>query len=188
MIERLNESFARTIGRNIFGGPLYKWAFAPDLRHLRYVLGDDDWIRSDCGLWIPRPNYIEVRSYPWLGERWLIARWQFITDQEWHRAFGKLAVWPPQGAYYPTDAVMKPGCQPTQDLTDYFCQQIAKTLSIAPKEYEEHVESEMEREERFTFNTLYDMIEDECTAFGSIPGSRDGGVSFPSKETSCRLQ
>ena len=52
------------------------------------------------------------------------------------------------------------------------------TASRSVASYEAMLEAEEEREDRFSFNTLLDMIENELTAFGSKPGSRSGGVSI----------
>jgi len=129
---------------------------------------------------VPRRPFEEVRSFPHLGERWAIAKHEFKTDSEWHRVFGLDAVWPPQGMYYPTDAVLKPGLRPNMSLTEYMIQAIKQTWSVSAMKYEEEIQAEIDREDRFTFRTLIDMAEDSCTAFGKIPGSRgNSSTSLP---------
>jgi len=185
-LDRLNGQFVRRVGRNRFGGPLYKWAFLPSLWHWRCDRSGYKWrfvklAKAPAGgLWIPRRPFEKVPSFSRLGDRWAVVRHEFIDDIEWHRRMGSDAVWPPQGEYFPTDAVLKPGLQPSMSLTDYMIEGIKETWTRPAMEFEQSVVDEMEREERFKFRTLYDMIEDSLSAFGKKPGSVEGGVSLPS--------
>jgi len=187
-IERCNK-LLEDVGRNPFGEPLYKWVFLPTLRHLRYKVGKDDWKLHTCGakddgsliqIWVPQPNFEEVPAFPHLGPRWALCYWQYMDPMTFHRQFGSHVIWPPQGYYFPTNKIMKPGFVPNLDVTEYFIQCIRYSRGKSLADLEQEFTDDVEREEKAYFNRIHDQILDACTAFGNDPGKRSGGVSFPS--------
>src|SRR5574341_1014734 len=178
-LNKLNQLFGREVGRGPSGEPIFKWAFLPDLFHQRYRTGKDDWDKNAAGIWTPKPAFEKVQTFARLGPRWAICKWQMPDAREWEKMFGSRAVLPAQGFYFPTDVICKEGWEPTEDWTNYWIGQIKLTMSKSAVEYEAHIEAEMEREDEYKFNTIYDAVMDTCTAYGNKPGCRSGGVSFP---------
>jgi len=174
------------LGRNPFGQGLYQWVFAPTVRLWRYREGKDDWRLRDYGngvvLWVPEPVFEEYPAFPHIGPRWCLAIWQYIPRPEFERRFSRRTFWPPQGIYFPTDKIMKPGVAPTLDVTRYFMSCIRYSREKTLADHEAEIEALMDREDRESFCRMHDMILDACTAFGNDPGKRSGGVSFPSTE------
>jgi len=187
-IDKLNELLGREIGRNTYGEPIFKWVFLPTLLHKRYNVGKDDWAKRPSGVWVPEPTFRDVQAFPHLGDRWGICKWQFVPKDTWDQIYGSRTVWPPRGYYFPTDVIMKPGFRPDMTWTEYWIGQIRLTMSKSAKEFEEKLEHDMKAEDDYQFRTMYDAILDACTAFGNKPGSRSGGVSLPSYETSIRRE
>jgi len=179
-IDKLNRLLADRLGRHSYGGGLYKWVQAHDLKHYRYV-GDDMVVVSKVtGLVAPKPKFQEVEAYPHLGRRWVFAGWQASEKKEWESKFGSRVVFHGHGQYFPV-LVMREGKKPDLDITEFFMQQVRAERSKTPVQDEQETEEMLARKDRTAWNQLYDIIDDATTAFGNDPGKRSGGVSFASK-------
>ncbi len=180
-IDKLNRLLAERLGRTPTGGPRYKWVQAHQLKHYRYI--GDEWVQASkvTGLVAPKPQFMEVVAYPHLGQRWVFAVWQHVSREDWDKAFGSRVVFHKEGQYFPL-LVMREGRKPDLDITEFFIGQVNTDRSKTIADVEQELETSQERVERSTWGRIYDMIDDATTAFGTKPGSRSGGVSFPSKE------
>lgn len=178
-VRKSNKLFLRELGANRFGTALYKWMWSLDLEHSRFT---ENIMKFPAGsnVLMPEPQYTKVVSYPWLGERWMFVSWQFTSLAEWKSQFGSNLVWNPRGDYYPTDLWVKEGKTPTREATEEIIRRVKHNRQTTISDLEANYLSEEERQDKALFNTIHDIISDEMTAFGNKPGSRSGGVSFPS--------
>jgi hypothetical protein len=180
-IKKCNELLGRELGRNPHGDPLYKWEHGSNLVHYRHT-GDN--MQKVGNLYLPRPSYVPVPAYPHLNDRWMLAFWTFLPEDEWLAAFGNKMLWSKQGNYYPTNAICKVGKVPNYDYTQELIAKIQLQRNTPVSKYEEEWANEEERRDRAVFNTIHDVISDSLTAYGNDPGKRSGGVSFPAPEKS----
>lgn len=175
-VEACNKMLA-DLGTNPLGDPIYRWARASDLWFYRWV--SRDWVRNANGIYVPDHQFERYRPFEHLGDRWCLCIWQWMPEDEFVRQFGERAYWPARGFYFPTDKVLKPGVEPTKDLTEYIMACIRYTRSKTLSDLETEVEDALTKEERASFSRILDAVNDALTAFGNKPGSRSGGVSFP---------
>lgn len=180
-IDKLNRLLADRLGRHRFGGPLYKWVQAHELKHYRYVGDDFVPVSKQTGLVAPKPRFVEVEAYPHLGRRWVFAVWQHSEEKHWNSEFGSRVLFHRHGQYFPV-MVMREGKKPDLDITEFFVQQVRAERSKSATQFEREMEEAVAREDRAAWNQIYNIIDDATTAFGNDPGKRSGGVSFPSKE------
>ncbi len=180
-IDKLNRLLADRLGRHPYGGPLYKWVQAHDLKHYRYIGDDFVTVSKTTGLVAPKPRFQEVDAYPHLGRRWVFAVWQHAEQKQWESEFGSRALFHRHGQYFPV-LVMREGKKPDLDITEFFIEQVRAERAKSAAQVEQEMEDIFAREDRAAWNRIYSVIDDATTAFGNDPGKRSGAVSFPSRE------
>jgi hypothetical protein len=184
-IERLNDRLGSDLGRNPFGEPVYRWGYSESMFHDMIVAGEFDMVDTPSGLVVCEPAVERRKLCPTLDHQWVIVKWCDAGSEEaWRAQFGSRLLWPRRGYVVPTNMCLAPGEVPDFTVT---VEVIGKVRAERQKSYFDYVnesQSEMERTERKDHERLVDMIANECTAFGNIkPGSRSGGVSFPSAQS-----
>jgi hypothetical protein len=132
------------------------------------------------GIVTMEPIYKRRKMMPQYTDTWLIAHWhEAEPEYAWRIKYGSDALWPRDGYWTPVNAWAERGQLPTETLTDKIIELVSKYRVISGRQIYEEAERAVEYQERAQDNLRKDIIEDACTAFGAIPGSRAGGVSFP---------
>jgi hypothetical protein len=180
IVTKLNDRLGRSLGRNPHGEPLYKWVYADDWFHwMRDISGYKE-VRKLSGVISMEPIYKQRRMCPTLHDVWVVAHWHAPESElSWRIKYGSDALWSGQGYWSPVNAWSEIGQLPTDSLTDRFIEIVSKRRAMTAQEVYDEGVREVDAIERSQDNLRADIIDDACTAFGAIPGSRAGGVSFP---------
>jgi hypothetical protein len=177
---KINDRLGQELGRNAIGEPRYSWRWSEDLKHQMRVPEKWDYVADpETGVISARPVYVSRRMAPHLKDQWVLcARVQPISEEEWHAKFGDLLPWAKAGYYFPLNVELPAGEDPDVDATacaiDLFRKQMRKT----EKELTEEGEAREDKRVKDSENELDDRIKSACTAFGNLPGNRDGQVEF----------
>lgn len=188
-LRKMNKRLGRELGTNPHGDPLYKWIWVNDWMHLMRDIKGFAPKALPSGLIVMEPDYIQRRMVPGLDapdspyrDRWHVGHWHDCGDQRiWEETFGTQALWSRFGYYSMTDVWGPPaGTLPTDSVTDGLIIRVKQFRSMSRAEIRDKFAADAEREEKRNDATRMDMIGDALTAFGNIPGTRGGHVSFPS--------
>lgn len=126
------------------------------------------------------PEYIERKMCPQFKDVWLVAHWHPPQPEHiWYKLYGSDAIWPRKGFYNQTNAWAEIGQLPTDSLTDKFIEIVRRQQSMTAQAQYEEAARKFDAIDRDADRQREDMIDDACTAFGNLPGTRSGGVSFP---------
>lgn len=183
--EQLNEFLGTRLGRNPYGEPVYKWVHSDSFMHFMKDANGLAEVKLPSGLIVMEPTYTERKARPDLIDTWLIAHWHAPEPQSvWLAKYGTRALWPRRGYYTPVDAWEDRGKPPTLAHTERVVDLVRRIRAMsdtaaAMRDEAAKTEAEIDRDERSVDSLRSDIIDDACTAFGALPGSRSGGVSIP---------
>lgn len=193
-VQKLNERIGDCLGRNPHGDPLYRWIHSEGYFHwMRDISGyEERLVKVKGGAWVKfkgkrykgfismEPVYRERKMMPHFEDVWLIQHWhEAESEASWRIKYGSDALWPRMGYWTPVNAWAERGQLPTESLTDKIIEIVRKRRAMTAQEIYREGERELEAIDRHVDNTRAAIIDDACTAFGAIPGSRSGGVSIP---------
>lgn len=179
-LSHLNNRLARDLGRSPTGLPLLKWAFSEDLTHPMRVPGFD-MVDSPGGIAVAQPRYEVRKMNPFFDHQWVVCRWEApIPEDEWLAVFGTQMVWPRAGEYYPTNVALPRGAEPNITWTERVIEAERERRGKTFRDHEAEIDQGLALQERRTRGRISDIVSDAMTAFGNVPGTRSGGVSFPS--------
>ena len=178
-IERLNKLLGDNLGLNRYGEPNYKWVLAGELTFP--VRADDKWVERN-GIFTYVPQF-EVRPQLPMCDRMqsVIAMWLMPPSMpQWRSMYGTEAGYPERGFYIPTDVILPLGRNPAEGITRRVMGAIKKVKSMSAADFDDHMKSAAAKATQDNDNMMHDLISDKLTAFGEVPGSRNGSTSFPS--------
>lgn len=160
-LERLNKRLADTRGRNPHGQPVYRWFRSCDLLYP---------CRNAAG------NYEQLRQVD--DDCYVIGMWSApMPESEWRAQFPDIG-YPHQGMYYATDIMLRQGHEPTDSRTDEVAGLIKSSELKTFRDCLDEIEASRGKREKANASIISDVIDDSVTAFGNLPGSRGGSVSF----------
>lgn len=137
-------------------------------------------VTLSSGLIVMEPTYTERKARPDLVDTWLIAHWhEPEPESSWLAKYGTRALWPRRGYYTPVDAWEDRGKPPTLAHTERVVDLVRRTRKMTASDVAAETEQAINQREKSAAGTQSDIIDDACTAFGALPGSRSGGVSIP---------
>ncbi len=179
-VKKLNERIGACLGRNPAGEPLYKWVYSEDYFHwMRDITGYQE-VKQPGGFITMEPIYKRRKMVPHMEDTWMIAHWhEADPEYAWRIKYGSDALWPREGYWTPVNAWAERGQLPDDSLTDKIIELVSKYRAISGQEIYDEAEQAVDAQERAEDNLRKDIIDDACTAFGAIPGSRSGSTSFP---------
>lgn len=180
-VQKLNQTLGQELGLNPYGEPLYRWMYSEDWLHTYLSATELDIQDHASGLFVCERKAKTRKMCPELHEQWIIAQWCAPgPEPRWREHFGDKLPYPARGFLAPTNVKLEPGVLPdltvTEQIIGLWRAERKKTLADYLRESEEA----LAKEDRDKARQLDDMVQDACTAFGSIPGKRGDGVSFPS--------
>ena len=204
LIKKLNLRLAAELGRTPSGEGLYRWQWSEGWMHPMRVIDSETGqpkfnYRCGCGLnravhtpacgtlIVAEPVYEPRKILPSLKRQWAVALWcPPLPEPLWRREFGSALQYPANGYLVPVGGghggviAIQPDLLPDLDVTNEF---IFLVREQRKKSFADHLaegNAGLAAIEKHDDDRLADMIAEECTAFGAIPGSKSGGVSFPS--------
>lgn len=196
-VGKLNDILGSTLGRNIYGEPLYKWCWSEDLLHPMAVIeqvGDefhpvlDYHADPETGLIKAEQKFVLRKECPGLENQWVLCKWLPPLDPyEWRKIFGHSLEWKSRGDYAPISAPgdgnyasLPPGEDPTESTTQQAIGVIAKARLVNQKDEDYKLSQAIERQE----TNLKSQIMAEIRELGMIanrpylPGRGDKDYSF----------
>lgn len=193
-VKKENRRLALALGMNPHDEPLYKWIWANTWLHLMRDISGHEPKAQESGLIVMCPIYIARTMIPNISDpksphrdRWAIGHWHTCGPEAfWRVNFGSDVMWSNKGFYTPTDIFSQQGQTPDSKVTDDLIVRVKQFRAMTLADTREHFAAQATQIEKDKSNLRKDMIGDALTAFGNIPGSRSGSVSFPS--TSAQLQ
>ena len=187
-IKKENKRLADSLGMNPHGEPLYKWIWANTWLHLMRDISGYEPKALPSGLIVMCPIYKVRTMIPNISDptsrhrdRWAIGHWHSCGPEAvWRGQFGSDAMWSNKGFYTPTDIFSQQGQTPDSQVTDDLIVRVKQFRDMTINDARDHFAAQAAKVEHDTDSVRNAMIGDAMTAFGSIPGSKSGSVSFPS--------
>jgi hypothetical protein len=116
-----------------------------------------------------------------LENTWILTHWHDPMSQfAWEQTHGGALLWPREGYYSPTNIVLGPGEEITQTSNDQAVYLIKKQDEKTFADHMADGEKIVEKRESRDKAKVSDIVDDSCSAFSNIPGTRSAHVQFPS--------
>lgn len=186
---RENELLASELGYES-GHQRYKWCYSENLLMPFRVEGDTTQTVSDGGLVLVQPKYELRKAAKHLFRQWVVCKWIAPGDEsDWRQNFGSALDYPRNGIYFPTNVYLDEGVSPWDtdqegvSITRYVIGLIREQAKKSLADWKAEGEAIIAHRERETDRKLDNEIGDLMLPFGHVPGSREGGTSLPSKES-----
>lgn len=180
-LQRFNALFGDRLGYSPveYGKqPLYRWAWAPDLKYPVCTKTED--VTTPAGIiLLDQPSRFEWEPQVPDENRWVIAHWRKPpSPDEWVRVHGKNTMYPKRGLYYITSEWLREGAVPTEYATYFFIKKIENHLGKTDAEFLTELSEAAAKRKRDGEQRKKDILDDVLPTYGSIPGKRGGEVSF----------
>jgi len=182
LLSKLNKMFGDALGRapvEYGDQPNYKWSQGKDLTFPMRV--DRDFTKSNSGLWLPHNKY---KVFSQLRDeedqrRWMVALWKEPPSyDEWVRLYSTEIPYPTKGIYYVTSEMLRPGIEPTDEITQYLIGKIINHKGLTTTNFKNEMEEEQNCAERRKDELMDNILSDILPSHDAIPGKRGGCVTY----------